>query len=196
MLTLSPPVKLARFYPSDTPAGRVETYLLERKIADIGKPAPIRYWSKKWESEEIIPPGIDMDKDSRAMRTLFVKKLGSDEQLATWHKMELDHGYWLEFFQIKKYLEKIGGFKAEIKTKNWDAAVEQVTKFNDERRPSTWEFSGMRVPPYFIYDLSFNGMPYHHAWDKNVRIATLNLRLGSAGQLSEQFADSPAGLQG
>lgn len=113
---------------------------------------------------------LDMDKDGRISRTLFVRSL-DEEQLYKLHGLEKKLGQFVfDITGLKKH------FRLDYSpTVLNEARTEAVADFNNSNRPVMRKEFGVTVPPYFPLDNEFDGMEYHHAWDKAVRVKDLDL---------------------
>lgn len=151
------------FYSPQSLSGQLEKRMLDKGITEIGKPQPIH---------ERRPCGMTMDPEKRAYRTLDVMKF-SDESLRRIHAYEqakMDRFLFLsEMVSISKQKVDGQGFlNAEI--------LEQVVKYQNSKKPMLdREFLGLKIPPYFAYDLEFDGMTYQHAWDMSVKTGNFAL---------------------
>lgn len=178
----------AYYYPN-TIEGRLESYMLKNNIHLLGNP--------KWRESLTIQKGefngdvrysgLDMNSEQRCYRTIDVKKL-------TLNHLERIHSYeqkYCKFFITGPGLWRLilGVDSDEIPDQRHlkSNQVEAIIKFNNDHRPICSKFNGFIVPPYFIYDCSFDGMNYHHAWDKTVWYAQFAMPMAEDGRVSRQF---------
>jgi len=119
---------------------------------------------------EMRPASLGMGWESRGLRTLMVRRLGKlgNEQIEKLHEYERRQGYFVVA------IEKL--FRLDYKPEPInDERLQALRKFNNEHRPILREVFGIRVMAYFPSDMEFDGMDYHHAWDKCVLLGDLVL---------------------
>lgn len=175
-------------YDEDTEAGKLERYLHSKNIQAIGD--MMMMWNRyKWE--EKMEKGLlrqhDMLPMERAIRTLFVKQM-SFLQVDEFHKLESNYFGGLAIFILDLPLiqKKIGKRLDRGPLKTTFAELEVVREFNNDHRPIYEEnFEGHRIPPFFMYDNTFDGIEYHHAWDQSVWKAELNFRPAGKQSLAD-----------
>lgn len=106
---------------------------------------------------------LDMDKTGRVERTLVIVGLSSAE-LDQLHQFEIEkNDFVYNSTQIKKLFKLFNP-----PTSLSEDIVKIVHDFNEDNRPPPRQWNGMSVPAYFPLDNVFDGMSYHHAWDKSV----------------------------
>lgn len=111
-------------------------------------------------------PGLDLTIESRAYRTLDIRKFSRDE-IERIHNHEKSLGLFITFLEMKRVTSRL---KVPNQFHLKPDQLDDVRKFNNSHRPlAARMFHGMRIPPYFVYDLEFDGMEYHHAWDLSVK---------------------------
>lgn len=166
------------FYAEDSEAWKLERYLMSKEISHIGD--MMMRWNK-YKLEEKIAKEIPNRRDDipvteRALRTLFVKKMNYFE-LEKFHKLEADHfgGLVILIVDIGLVEKSISRKLDRTPFKTPHEQLKYVEDFNNEHRPLHEEyFEGYRVPPFFVYDCTFDGVEYHHAWDMTVLKTELN----------------------
>lgn len=176
---IPPPEPRRLIYDEDTEAGKLERYLHSKNIQAIGD--MMTMWNRyKWE--EKMEKGLlrqhDMLPIDRAIRTLFVKQM-SYFQMDAFHKLESEHFGGLVVFvlDLQRVQKHIGKRLDRSPLKTMFAELEVVREFNNNNRPICEEFfEGYRVPPFFMYDNTFDGIEYHHAWDQAVWKAELHFK--------------------
>ena len=127
-----------------------------------------------WELGKAVPGdrarSLDLDREGRALRTLAVRRLTWD-QLETLHRFEVKRNDFLrDNGQIRKMF-KLDYSPVILSAERLDAIYE----FNDDNRPEMRKEYGVTVPPYFPLDNEFDGLIYHHSWDKAVKVNDLVL---------------------
>lgn len=171
------------WYAPETTAGKLERLLQAEGTPWIGD---MEYRSKKYTRKdgEIRPGGVDMDPGERAYRTYCVKQLtkfGLDKV----HAFEQAN---LDRFLLREEMEKIAKEKIGA-TQFTPEQREYAIEFNNGHRPlNDKKYKGFLVPAYFIYDVEFDGMCWHHAADLCVWYAPWDfpLSVGKA-RLSGEF---------
>lgn len=113
---------------------------------------------------------LDISREGRVIRTLFVRHLDGF-QLEKFHAMEIKHNNFIHDITVLKRHFRLD-YPPTILN---DARMTTITDFNNDNRPEMRKEFGITVPPYFPLDNEFDGMEYHHAWDKAVRINDLEL---------------------
>ena len=143
----------------------IAQYMRSKNIYNIGDINSV--------SKAIIKSGdqrcasVDLIREDRAIRSLTITKL-QDIDLDKLHEYELNKMDRLLFgSEIQKVI------KSFIK---WDHKIEPhqmeyLIVFQDEHRPEPKKFHGISIPAYFPLDNTFDGMIYHHQWD---RVISLN----------------------
>lgn len=156
------------FYKAETSSGKLERYLINKGIPWIGD-IDLRTKTHKikegHEKGEVRPGGLDLNPRERAERTLFIKKL-SREGLAKAQDYEARFlTRFLTFDEISRIIKEPASNPESIPQKQYESLIE----FNNQHRPpNTKTFETFPVPAYFLYDVEFDGMIYHHAWDRLV----------------------------
>lgn len=168
-----------RFYKGDTLAARLESYLMEKGVSEIGEAS----WRKTLEIKvgefagDIRAASMEPSRKERAYRSRDVQNLSQD-QLETIIAFEQKYLPRLligprQMRMILKLTEK----DLPNQTLMSEVDLEQYVKISDESNPpmkKLRDFQGFEsgpsllVPPYFVYDNSFDGMNFHHAIDRNV----------------------------
>lgn len=153
----------AHVYSADTESGRLERLLEKDGVDFIGD------WNKFYEINKLPnggcrTSGLDMKDEDRAFRTIIISKL-SMEQIAKIHGYE--HSKMTRFL-IAAEIEAILG--DTIDRPQWSRLLAvKLIDFNNRHRPKTTKtYKGHNIPAYFAH-ASFDGMLFHHAWDKNVK---------------------------
>lgn len=132
---------------------------------------------------EIRAASLDVAIESRVARTLTVRSM-TEEQLGRVHKYEKSRGIFIYTDQMTSLL------KAKITpTLMTEERKQIVMAFNQENRPLMRKVYGVTVPPYFPPDNEFDGMEYHHAWDKSVKIGFLDLPAISSRKSSRKLLE-------
>lgn len=178
-IKLPKPETPIRFYTEGL-AARLEELLISKKVKQIGSMKyREKYILKKPLFEgvcDIRSAGLDMTDNQRAYRTVDIKKLTRDE-LGTVQRHEQKR---LTRFLIGpteiRYIVNNHEIPDQISID--DKTLERIVLFNIRNRPPlTRKYDGLSIPPYFEYDLEFDGMDYHHAWDLLVWSADMGLRV-------------------
>lgn len=136
-------------------------------LSEIGDPTYREKDEFRDEEGEIRAASVDIDKLDRIARTLTVVHMSRD-QVAELHKREVKAGRFLG--QIKDMFHLKFGY-----TQMGEEVVKSVTEFQDKCRPKCSEFRGISIPPYFPPDFEFDGMIYHHSWDKGIWFQRANI---------------------
>ena len=146
-------------YPEDTPAGKLERHM---KISILVSIVSLQTREKyKMENGDIRSASMEISPRDRAERTQWIKELKIVE-------MEKIHDY--EQKKMTRFLfiaeaEKILKLKI-ARVKFNPPVIDNLESFNNIHRPQCGTFQEFVIPPYFVDDLDFDGMNYHHAWDK------------------------------
>ena len=153
----------AHVYSADTDSGRLERLLEKDGVDFIGD------WNKFYENNRLPngdcrTSGLDMKDEDRAFRTIIISKLNM-EQIAK------IHGY--ERFKMTRFLvaaEMEAILDIHLDRPQWSRLLfSKLTEFNVRYKPKTTKmYKGFHIPAYFAH-ASFDGMLFHHAWDKNVK---------------------------
>ena len=124
--------------------------------------------SRTYQDKEIRPASIDLTIDDRAYRSLIMTRLAED-QIESLHEYELNV---IRFYLLSSMWEIEKAIKVKIDKHKLDLNQRQaVIEFSESCRPEPKKFNGVSVPSYFPLDNTFDGMLYHHDWD---RLANLN----------------------
>ena len=148
------------YYNPETLSGKLERQLLADGLDSIGNE---KYREKfKSSNEELRYALLSMPDNERAWRSIWVNKLKLD-QLETLHERENQMTRFLISFEVEKWL-KVELDCPKLTEKQWEVVIQKNKDFRPMLDRRYKQFS---IPPYFIYDNEFDGMEYHHAWDKN-----------------------------
>ena len=180
---------LVKRYPKDTLAGKLETAMHEAGINYIGDPkCREKFTIEKGQHEgDVRWSGFDMDDSQRAYRTADIIQL-SLTGLKTLHLYKDKR--MVRFAIGPSEINPITKEKIRNQTHLDEKQIAEIKKFNGEHKPTlTREFLGYKIPPYFWYDMEFDGMLYHHEWDMNVWNEQENfvMPLKSAGSESGKY---------
>lgn len=160
------PVEKRGFYRPGTMEGRLEQHLIKKNISHIGDQNMM--WDKYkcealLEKNDMASFRWDMTPTERCQRTAHIKHL-NHFQMRELHDKEVEQAGFIYPWHIFAALKLK---KDELKIEGEEWAI--IAEFNNAHRPPHDQtFEGFRVPPFFIYDCTFDPIEYHHAWDKNV----------------------------
>lgn len=160
-----------RFYSGDSLAARLESYLIEKGINEIGDNANDQL-RQKYEIKvgskigEVRPIGLAMSHEERLYRLKDICFL-DEELLSKLHAYEQTRmvRFILTTDEMRGIL-KIGRDKLPSQVKMSPEEFEGWGEVLKKSYPPMGTFKGLPIPPYFIYDLNFDGMNYHHAIDR------------------------------
>lgn len=130
-------------------------------MSEIGDPHYRENQGNRFKDKngEMRSGSVDLSRDGRVSRTCQIMKLLT-EQIDRLHAAEKKKGYFIS--QIKL------SFKQEYKSKSLnDKHIESICEFQQNHRPEPEQFHGVSIPAYFPPDNEFDGLEYHHAWDKS-----------------------------
>ena len=151
----------------------LEKYLIGENIPHIGDMNELNQWYEQTNYKR--RRAIEMSKQARFERSIaIVKRLSNISQLLKWHEIENNCGEFLMFSQIQKkiqYLAKLKIFIGKYDQQQTEDIFEEIKKC----MPEFEKFNVFTVKPYNFYDLSFDGMIFHHAWDKNIFHANIEI---------------------
>jgi hypothetical protein len=151
----------------NSPAGRLEQYLISKKIDHIGD---MMYMWKKYDYNKRMDKNImwaPREKYSsidRVIRTVIIKLL-TKEALERVHANEIRNG---KLFCMKTEIQSLKRAAdqnidiPEIVGTEWTIIKEFIKQHKPEYKR---EFEGFKIPPFFFYDCEFDGIEYNHAWD-------------------------------
>jgi len=160
------------FYPEHTPAGRLERKMKAMKIEHIGELMYI--YNKYPPTDQTRGVKMDMGEDERTLRTYIIRQI-DNVAIGRLHSWENIHGLAHAVHIAKIVKEEIQ--PSQMEKHQWAA----LAAHNEKNRPIyEKEFIGLRVPPFFIFDCTFDGIEYHHAWDNSVWIHVLALPGGNS----------------
>ena len=119
----------------------------------------------------------DINRDSDGTASLDLSKMGRIERTLCVMNLTLAQIEFLHAYEYKKkdfvyaypQMMKITRAHFDSMPLN-EKRVDAVAEFNDEHRPEQPKFQGVTIPPYFPGDYDFDGLQYHHAWDKSVMV--------------------------
>lgn len=173
--------KLSRFYVPGERGYELESYMLENKITHIGDYAELENWYKQTNYQR--SRAIEMPSPERTARSLAILRLADINQLLDWHKAESTIGYFLPLWATE-----VKGMRDKIKLSDieYNHFSRNIGKFTPKYSEFTHNTYSHNIPPYFIYDLNFDGMTFHHSWDKNL------FHHSMTKPISGLFASSPS----
>lgn len=156
-INLTPRVRDEHYYNYPEPYKYIAGFMKSRLLWDIGNPD---YREKfRLPNGDIRSASMDMDIDSRAARTINVRKL-TEDQLRKAHALEQRRLFFLYGPQIFKAAG--APYRPEPVSRE---AIEAVIELNNSNRPAPRKIGNVSIPPYFQLDLEFDGMIYHQQWD-------------------------------
>lgn len=147
---------------------RIEQAMAERGVDIIGEPDYRIKNADKYKNKhgEVRPASLDMTSESRAYRTLMVRRF-NNEQIEVLHKYEALSGYFTDVGIFARRVFKID-FNPEVMS---EERLEALKDFNNRMRPDLGSIYGCKIPAYYPPHMQFDGMKYHSAWDKKVMFA-------------------------
>ena len=159
---------LSGHYAVDSAGHRLLQHMIQNKINDIGDTQFRVKAGKRFLDRhgEIRAASIDLDIRDRAVRTVLVNRLNTD-QLEKLHDLERSLGRFLVVPSI------IAKFRMEHIRYFDDYQIGEIIKFQNRTRPERKKFDNYFVPPYFEPDYEFDGMEYHHQIDELVQFPSL-----------------------
>lgn len=179
------PSKFKPYYTGDGSAAKLEKAMLAKKILSIGD---IDSWKTRVnERGDERYAGLDIASESRAWRTLNIKKLSEQELKQT---IDYERRFLTRFLIWAEIKRVVKNPELEDQETLQSHQLESLIAFNNAHRPiSDRHFMGLPIPPYFTYDYDFDGMIYHHAWDKSVWRTNFVLpkSIGAKGRVSNQL---------
>ena len=162
-LIVRPPQEKRKFYVSGM-AAELENHIISTRNGDpIGDESKGRAKRILANGEERSPLS-EPDSKERAIRTLIIKSGITEDDIKKWHEYENKHCDYLlcssrELWKI--FHKNITFPKIQL--------TPQCFKYLDDyarsHQPPYKEFEGFKIPPYFVYDLEFDGMEFEHETD-------------------------------
>lgn len=173
-INLSMPASVYYKYPE--PYTRIALKLKEKKMHYIGN----REEALRRQEEMDRPLSVDIPIRERAIRSMYVRAMTEGE---------LDYLHRVEWFKRKNFLvlpqisySMMKRFEKSMPSPQVsEEQMDYLIKFNRDNRPRCSYVDDVPVPPYFDLDYSFDGMAYHHAWDKCVQHAIFMMPTGGNG---------------
>ena len=172
-------------YAGNSAAAKLERTMFEKNVTHIGSS---NAWEKRVNKNgEERYGGLDLTPEARAYRTVDIKKLSAAE-LARLHEFEIKH--------CARFVIGPSEMRSVLKNQSIPdqfpltaEQMEYVKRLNDDHRPiADRHFMGLPVPPYFAHDYDFDGMVYHHAWDRTVWRIPLEMPKGRGrGKVSDDL---------
>ena len=163
-IKIEPKTEPTYWYRPETLAGK-----LERELFDKGFSGG--FGDRKFREKYILPnedmrsAGLDLPENERAWRTWIVRQISKDDLLKIHFFEQTKLIRFLAVCEIEKMLK--------IKDKKLDdLQIKYLLQFSKNHKPKlNRSFLGYKIPPYFLYDLEFDGMDYQQEWDKNLWLA-------------------------
>jgi hypothetical protein len=159
-MNITMPEEPANYYAESDPAEfRLESYLISKNIKEIGDRNAMLAWYEKTNYKRCRQ--IEMSDAERIFRTRLILKTIDEEKLINWHNNEEKAAQFLypDLFKKKDETETLNITPIEFR---------KIVTYQNYCRPVNQKFHGFDIPPYFIYDLDFDGFKFHREWDKKI----------------------------
>lgn len=144
-------------------AYELEKYLMENGIKTIGDEKAGRE-KRRMANGKIRTPIWEPDPETRVMRTFIIKGGISETELRDWQEYEKKHCRYL--LSTTRELKHILKRQIDFPKAQWnEKLISHVMEWVRKQHPQYRKYHGLPIPPYFIYDVEFDGMEFEHALD-------------------------------